>query len=122
MAGALIGVLGGPPGLVVGMVLGVIIGSQFGKRSEEDREPQALAEQLRTDLPSGSGIVLIAAADDVDEMLTALGDSGGDVIRETLKADEVAALEASLKGTPSASPGPSLKGEEAIEAAEPGTA
>jgi uncharacterized membrane protein len=120
--GALIGVLGGPPGLAVGIALGLVIGSQVGKPSEGDPEPHALAEQLRTDLPSGSGIVLIAAADDVDEMLTALGDSGGDVIREALTADQTAALEASLSATPPASRGPSTKGEEAIEASEPGTA
>ncbi|HEY2436378.1 MAG TPA: DUF1269 domain-containing protein, partial [Solirubrobacteraceae bacterium] len=121
-AGALIGVLGGPPGLAVGIALGLAIGSQVGKPSEGDPEPHALAEQLRTDLPSGSGIVLIAAADDVDAMLTALGDSGGDVIREALTADQTAALEASLSATPPASRGPSTKGEEAIEASEPGTA
>ena len=121
-AGALIGVLGGPPGLAVGMALGLLIGSQVGKPSEVDPEPHGLAEQLRNDLPSGSGIVLIAAPGDVDEMLTALGDSGGDVIRQTLTADQAAALEASLSGTPPASRGPSKKGEEAIEASEPGTA
>ena len=119
--GALIGVLGGPPGLAVGMALGLMIGSQVGKAGELDPEPHALAEQLRTDLPSGSGIVLIAGADDVDQMLTALGDCGGDVVRKTLTADDAAALEASLSGTPAASRGPSRLGEEAVEAAEPGT-
>ena len=104
------------------MALGLLIGSQVGKPSEVDPEPHGLAERLRNDLPSGSGIVLIAASGDVDEMLTALGDSGGDVIRQTLTADQAAALEASLSGTPPASRGPSKEGEEAIEASEPGTA
>jgi uncharacterized membrane protein len=121
VGGALIGVLGGPPGLAVGMALGLLIGSQVGKPGEVDPEPHALAEQLRTDLPSGSGIVLIAGADDVDEMLSALGDCGGDVIRRTLTADEAAALEGSLSSTPPASRGPSTLGEEAIEVSEPGT-
>jgi uncharacterized membrane protein len=122
VGGALIGVLGGPPGFAVGIALGLAIGSQFGKRSEVDAEPSALAEQLRADLPTGSGIVIIAPAGDVDEMLTALGDRGGDVIRETLTDEQVAALDASLSGTPSASRGPSRKGEEAAEASEPGPA
>jgi uncharacterized membrane protein len=116
VGGALIGVLGGPPGLAVGMALGLLIGSQVGKPGEMDPEPHVLAEQLRADLPSGSGIVLIAGADDVDEMVAALGDSGGDVLRQTLTADETAALQASLSSAPAASRGPSILGEEAIEA------
>jgi uncharacterized membrane protein len=122
VGGALIGVLGGPPGFAVGIALGLVIGSQFGRRSEVDPEPSTLADQLRADLPTGSGIVIIAPAGDIDEMLTALGEHGGDVIRETLTDEQVAALEASLSGTPAASRGPSWKGEEAVEASEPGPA
>jgi uncharacterized membrane protein len=102
------------------MVLGAIIGSQLGPPTETDPEPQALVEQLRAALaPSSSAIVMIGPARDVDEMLAALADSGGDVIRQTLTAEQGVALEASLRDRPVGSPGPSRQGEEAVEAAEP---
>lgn len=115
-AGAVIGVLGGPPGLAVGMVLGALIGSQTGQPSESDPEPRQLVDQLRDRLPgSVSAIALVAETGDVDEMLTAIGDADGEVVRQSLTADQVAALEASLGSTPLASPGPSVEGEESIE-------
>jgi uncharacterized membrane protein len=119
--GAVLGALLGPAGFAAGTVVGAMIGSQVGEPSETDSEPQLLVDQLRTAVPrSGSAIVLIAAARDVDEMLTAIGDSGGEVIRQTLTADQAAALQASLSATPAASLGPSEEGEQAIEASEPG--
>jgi uncharacterized membrane protein len=122
-AGAVVGALLGPVGLAAGMVAGAMIGSQVGEPSETDSEPRLLVDQLRAAVPrSGSAIVLIAAACDVDEMLTAIGDSGGEVIRETLTADQAAALQASLSATPAASLGPSEEGEQAIEASESGKA
>jgi|SRR5450755_2790305 uncharacterized membrane protein len=121
--GAVVGALLGPAGFAAGMVAGAMIGSQVGKPSETDSEPQLLVDQLRTAVPrSGSAIVLIAAARDVDEMLTAIGDRGGEVIRQTLTADQAAALQASLSATPAASLGPSEEGEQAIEASKPGNA
>lgn len=119
--GAVVGALLGPVGFAAGMVAGAMLGSQVGEPSETDSEPQLLVDQLRTAAPrSGSAIVLIAAARDVDEMLTAIGDSGGEVIRQTVTADQAAALQASLSATPAASLGPSEEGEQAIEASEPG--
>jgi uncharacterized membrane protein len=117
--GAVIGVLLGPPGLAVGMTVGALVGSQLGEPSETDPEPQLLVDQLRTAVPrSGSAIVVIASAHDVDEMLTAIGDSGGQVIRQTLTTDQSAALQASLSETPAAARRPSRAGEQAVEASE----
>ena len=97
VAGGLIGVLGGPPGIAVGILLGMIIGAERGPSSDTEAEPPALAEQLRAAVPaSSSALVLIAGAPDVDEMLAALGDSAQHIARETLSADQVAELEASL--------------------------
>lgn len=122
--GAVIGtLLAGPLGLAVGTVTGGTIGSQAGKPSETDAEPRALAERLRAAVPlSSSGIVLIADAHDVDEMIAALGQTGARVIRKAVTPEEAAAVQASLSASPAASTGPSLKGEEAVEAtdAEPG--
>jgi uncharacterized membrane protein len=118
--GGVIGTLiAGPLGLAVGTVLGGIIGSQVGKPSETDAEPEPLAERLRAAVPRpGSAIVLIATAHDVDEMVAAIGKTSDQVIRKALTPDESAAVQASLSASPSASPGPSLEGEEAIEASE----
>jgi uncharacterized membrane protein len=119
-AGA-VGVLGGPPGIAVGLVLGGLLGSQVGEPSETDAEPQPLVDQLRAAVPrSGSAIVMIAEPRDVDDMLAAIGDSGGEVIRQSLTDDQVAAVQASLSATPTASPGPSQQGEVAVEASEQG--
>jgi uncharacterized membrane protein len=121
--GAVIGALLGPPGLAAGMVAGVTIGSQFGKPSELDPEPQPLVDRLRSAVPrSGSAIVLIADTQTVDELLAAVGDSSAQVTRKALSQDELDALQASLGSEPAASPGPSRKGEEAVEESEAGPA
>ncbi|HEY2436120.1 MAG TPA: DUF1269 domain-containing protein [Solirubrobacteraceae bacterium] len=118
--GAVIGtLLAGPLGLAVGTVTGGTLGSQLGRPSETDPEPQALAQRLRAAVPrSGSAIVLIADAKDVDQMIAAIGEGSHQVIRRTLTPDEAAALQAALSASPAASPGPSPKGEEAVEASE----
>lgn len=120
--GAVIGtLLGGPLGLAVGTVLGGTIGSQLGKPSETDTDPEPLADRLRAAVPrSGSAIVLIAGADDVDKMIAAVGETSGQVIRRALSSDEAAAVQTSLSASPAASRGPSREGEEAIEASETG--
>ena len=121
VGGAALGVLGGPPGIAVGLVLGGVLGSQAGEPSEADPEPEPLVDQLRAAVPlSGSAIVMIAEPRDVDAMLAAIGDSGGDVIRQSLTAEQAAAVQASLSEAPAASPGPSIEGEVAVEASEPG--
>jgi uncharacterized membrane protein len=124
--GAVIGtLLAGPLGLAVGSVAGATIGSQEGtpSESETDPEPQALAERLRAAVPrSGSAIVLIADAKDVDDMIAAVGKTTGHALRKALTPEEAASLQASLSASPAASPGPSLEGEEAVEASEGGPA
>jgi uncharacterized membrane protein len=123
-AGAVIGtLLGGPLGLAVGSVAGGTIGSQVGKPSETDPEPQPLAERLRAAVPrSGSAIVLIADANDVDQMIAAIGETSAQVIRKALTPEEAAAVRASLSASPAASRGPSLEGEQAFEESEAGPA
>jgi hypothetical protein len=58
-------------------------------------------------MPRGhSAIVLIAPARDVDEMMRALGDSAGHQFRQTLTAEQAAALENSLSSAPRVSQEP----------------
>jgi uncharacterized membrane protein len=104
LAGGLLGVLAGPPGIAVGLLLGGIIGAETGPSSDTEAEPQALTEQLRSAVPtSSSALVLIAGAPDVDEMLATLGDSPQRVTRQTLGAEQEAKLETSLSAAPPAS-------------------
>ena len=110
--GAVVGVLAGPPGLAAGMVLGAVLGSQVGKPSEFDAEPQPLVDRLPTAVPlSGSALFLVAEPGDVDAMLAAVGDSDGEVVRQTLTPGQAAALQTSLVTAPAASRGPSRFGE-----------
>ena len=124
VVGAVIGtLLGGPLGLAVGVTVGGTIGSQVGTPSETDPEPEALAERLRASVPrSGSAIVLIARASDVDELIAAIGETSTQVVRKALTPDEAAAIQASLSASPATSPGPSPLGEQAVEASEAGAA
>lgn len=123
-AGAVIGaVLAGPLGFAVGTAMGVAVGSQVGKPSESDAEPEPLADRLRATVPlSGSAIVLIADADDVDEMIAAIGETSAQVVRRALSPEEAGAVQASLSASPAASLGPSPEGEEAIEESDAGSA
>jgi uncharacterized membrane protein len=109
VTGGLVGVLGGPPGIAVGLLLGGILGSQAGapSPSESEGEPELLAARLREVMPRNhSAIVLIAPARDVDEMMSAVGDSAKNQFRQTLSAQQATALEASLSSAPRVSQGP----------------
>jgi uncharacterized membrane protein len=119
--GAAIGVLlGGPLGFALGTVGGGTIGSQVGTPSQEDPEPEPLAERLRAAVQrSGSAIVMIADAADIDEMVAAIGQSSGQLVRRPLTPEEAAAIRASVSASPAASRGPSREGEKAAEASEP---
>jgi uncharacterized membrane protein len=104
IAGGLIGVLAGPPGIAVGLLVGVLVGRQAGPPDEVEDEPEALADQLREAVPVGSSaVVLIAGPADVDQMVAALGEDAQSVSRQTLTAEQAAALEASLGAAPSRS-------------------
>jgi uncharacterized membrane protein len=104
IAGGLIGLALGPPGIAAGLVLGGIIGSQIGSPSDTDAEPQPLVGQLRAAVPrSCSAIVLIAPKRDVDEMMAAVSEGARDTIRTALTAEQATALEASLSTAPPSS-------------------
>jgi hypothetical protein len=119
--GAALGALLCPPGFAVGAVAGLTIGSQLAKPSEADGEPEPLSDGLRAAVPrSGSAVVLIAGASDVDELLSAMAGQGAHVLRKAFTAEEASAVDASLSAWPVASLGPSTRGEEAVEASEAG--
>jgi uncharacterized membrane protein len=112
LVGAIFGL--GLPGAAFGFVVGGAVGAVVGKPTEVESEPATLLDELRGAVPTGgSAVVLLAAPEHVDAMLAALADSGGEVTRRTLDADQSSRLERELKATPTASPGPSREGEEA---------
>jgi uncharacterized membrane protein len=93
--GALIGFLLGPPGFAVGSVVGAA--SQEGEPGERDREPTLLVDKLRAAVPApGSGVVLVADAGDVDEMLSAFALGDAQVTHRTLSAEDLAVVNAAL--------------------------
>ena len=107
VAGGLIGALAGPPGIAVGLVVGGIAGSQLGATTDAEDEPRLLAERLQETVPNGSSaIVLIAAPEEIDEMLRAIGDGASGQFRDKLGAEQVSALQAALATAPPAAPGP----------------
>jgi hypothetical protein len=102
-AGGLIGVLGGPPGIAVGLLAGGLIGGNAASPDRVEWEPAALAERLRDAVPrSFSAIVMFAAADQVDEMVAAVGGGAQGTVRRPLTDEEASALEAALRDAPTA--------------------
>jgi uncharacterized membrane protein len=100
-AGGLIGVLGGPPGIAVGLLAGGLLGGNLATPDEREAEPEAFVERLRDALPpESSALVMIAAADEVDELVAAIGDGASDTLRRALDAEQTAAVEAALSAAP----------------------
>jgi uncharacterized membrane protein len=116
-AGALVGLLLGPPGFAVGNVLGAAVGSQDHDGAETDPEPPLVADELRTAVPApGSAVVLVADAGTCDEMLGAFDLGEARVSRRRLSSEDLEALQISLRDTPSAA---SASGAAAAERGEP---
>lgn len=95
--GSVVGLLLGPPGFAVGSVFGAAIGSQEGEPSEPDAEPTLVADKLRAAMPApGSGIVIVADASVVDDMLSALNAPDARVTRRTLSTEDVEVVNAAF--------------------------
>lgn len=102
IAGAIVGLAFGPPGLAVGLVSGGIIGG--AAESGHVQQPRgALYDEIRHDVPEGSSALLIyAAPEDVDAMIAAFGDRPEHVERHRPSPEESAALEAAVAQAPPA--------------------
>jgi uncharacterized membrane protein len=113
LTGVLVGFVFGPPGWAAGFVLGGAIGGEVATPTEVEAEPPGVADQLRGGVPTGgSAVVLVAVPDHVDAMVEALKDTGGQVTRRTLSAEEETALQSALSGEPAARVGPIEPGDE----------
>lgn len=101
LAGGLIGVLAGPPGIAVGLLAGALIGSQAGPPTDTEPEPEALADELREVVPpSTSAIVAIGSAPEIDGMLASVSEGAQSITRRTLSEPEQKALEEALDAAP----------------------
>ena len=91
--GALVGAIFGLPGFGSCVTHGRIPTTGPDTPTRFDEEPRSLLDGLRSSVPAGaSALVLLAAADRVDALLSARGEAGGAVFRRTLTAEQVTAL------------------------------
>ena len=106
VGGGAIGLLLGPAGLAAGMVAGGIAGSIHEEHSGA-RIRSALFDELRTEVPEkSSAVILLAPAEYVDAMVTALDGHGGRLVRHELSAKGAQALKDAVADSPSAAPAP----------------
>jgi uncharacterized membrane protein len=115
LTGALVGAIFGLglPGAAFGFVVGGAVGAVVGRPTEVETEPRTLVDELRGAVPKGgSAVVLLAAPEHVDALIDALAGTGGEVTRRALSSEQTAALESALKEAPTASPGPSARGND----------
>jgi uncharacterized membrane protein len=101
LTGAVAGVFFGPPGLAVGLTAGGIIGGAAQASVPELHD--AFFDEVRADVPLGSSAVLLMAAPDhVDAMVSAFDRAGGDIARRSLSPEAARALQDAVVGRPAA--------------------
>jgi uncharacterized membrane protein len=107
LTGALAGIVFGPAGMAAGMAAGGTIGGHAQSESGP-RMHSAFFDEVRADVPQkSSAIVLLAAHEHVDEMTAALeaGRRHGRLVRRTLSQDAAAALQQAVAASPPLAPG-----------------
>ncbi|HYZ82525.1 MAG TPA: DUF1269 domain-containing protein [Solirubrobacteraceae bacterium] len=106
LTGVAVGLVFGPAGWAAGFALG----GAAGGIAQSDSAPHvhsAFFDEVRADVPpKSSAIVLLAAADDVDQMAAAVeGKRHGRLTRRRLSDETVAALQKAVAGSPPLAPG-----------------
>jgi uncharacterized membrane protein len=92
--GLIIGVLGGPLGILIGGYSGVLIGSLFDMGEADDTE-SALADVARSVRPGRPALIAVATEQSPEVFDTAMSSLGGTVVRRSLDVvlAEIAAAE-----------------------------
>jgi uncharacterized membrane protein len=102
VTGAVVGLVFGPPGIAVGLTAGGVAGGV----SESDAAPHLHSDffdEVRSGVPVGSSaLALLAAPEHVNEMVSALDGSGGELVRHHLTDEQAKALIAAVADDPSA--------------------
>ena len=108
LTGAVAGAFFGPAGLAAGLVGGGMVGgaAQAGIPELHD----AFFDEVRADVPQGSSaVMLLAAPDHVDAMTAAFEGHSGRLVRRHLSPEAAQALEAAVAGSPPAAAPPSTE-------------
>ena len=100
VTGGAVGLLLGPPGLAAGFVAGGIVEGL----ASEHVGPQLrgeLFDEVRKEVPErSSAVILLAPAEHVDAMVTALEPLGGRLVRHHLTPEATQALQAAVADSP----------------------
>lgn len=103
-AGAAAGFLFGPMGLAVGLVGGGLAGGVAQERHSPHLR-SAFFDEVRREVPEGSSaVIMMAAPDHVDAMVSALEGHGGRLVRHHLSPEDAKALEEAVAEDPTAAP------------------
>jgi uncharacterized membrane protein len=103
VAGAVVGLAFGPPGLAVGLAAGGIAGGAHESAAHRSPERGALFDEIRHDIPEGSsGIVALVSADDSAALIEALHERAIRLTHHRLSEPEAAALQAAVVHAPPA--------------------
>jgi uncharacterized membrane protein len=103
VAGGAVGLLFGPAGLAVGLVGGGLAGGVAQERNSPHLR-SAFFDEVRREVPEGSSaVIMMAASEHVDAMVSAL-QGRGRLVRHHLSAEEAKALAEAVAGDPTAAP------------------
>jgi uncharacterized membrane protein len=106
IAGGVVGLVLGPAGLAVGLVGGGLAGSVATEHSGPPLR-SALFDLVRGEVDEGSSaVIMMAASEPVDAMISALDGQAGRLVRHRLTPDAAKALRAAVADSPSAAPAP----------------
>ena len=104
IAGGAVGLFAGPLGLAVGLVGGGLIGGVAQERDSPHLR-SAFFDEVRREVPEGdSAVIMMAAPDQIDAMVSALEGRGGRLVRHHLSAEEAKVLADAVAGDPEAVP------------------
>jgi uncharacterized membrane protein len=106
LTGAAAGLIFGPAGMAAGMAAGGAVGGHAQAESGQHLH-SAFFDEVRSDVPpKHSAIVLLAASEHVDDMVSALeGRHGGSLVRRVLTDEMAAALRDAVSSSPPAAAG-----------------
>jgi uncharacterized membrane protein len=106
LGGGVAGALLGPAGLAAGAVAGGMAEGVAGEHSGP-RLRSALFDEVRNEVPEGSyAVILLAAPEHIDAMVTAVEGQGGRLVRHRPTPEATQALQAAVADSPSAAPQP----------------
>lgn len=92
VAGGLVGLIGGPIGVVVGAAAGAITGGIAADRIDTGFSNEFLDELAQVLKPGNSALVVLSEEQWIDNVLIAVEEYGGVVLRHAVRQDVVAQL------------------------------